>query len=288
MNEEKTTPKGRARIARALRDLVALRGWQALVNKVVPDHSAPFTVRNGSTVFSGNIASYVDRQVFLFGGYEVAEIECFLSRIPNGRHGTILDIGANAGTHTLAFAPVFKAVHSFEPNPRLWPQFEQNVKLNGFTNVQLHKLGLADRDEELTLHSIDKPNYGLGTFSTVEQYDLPLQAVATCPIRHGGNYLASIGVGSVDAVKIDVQGFEPEVLRGLSEVLKRDRPIIWCEIGAGTLDKMATTADLSRLLPFEFRCFQFVKTSSWKGRSVALSERTGDLQRADYLFIPRD
>jgi len=224
--------------------------------------------------------------VHLFGGYESAQIRCFLSRIPAERHGTILDIGANAGTHSLAFARVFETVHAFEPNPMLWPQFERNMELNGLTNVRLHKLGLADRDSELTLHLIDKPNYGLGTFSTVEQYDLPLRPAVTCPIRHAGNYLAEIGAGPVDAVKIDVQGFEPEVLRGLHNILKRYRPVIWCEIGSATSAKIATTSELSELVPFGFHCFEIASRSDWAGNSVGLRERSGDLPRADYMLIP--
>ena len=74
-----TRPMVRARIARALRDLVALRGWQLLVNRLVPDHSASFTIRNGDTVFAGDIGSFIDRQVYLFGGYESAQIRCLTS-----------------------------------------------------------------------------------------------------------------------------------------------------------------------------------------------------------------
>ena len=164
-------------------------------------------------VFAGDLGSYLDRQVYLFGGYESAQIRCFLSRIPAGRHRTILDVGANAGTHSLAFARVFETVLAFEPNPMLWPQFEQNMVLNGLTNVRLHKLGLAD-------------------------------------------------------------------------ILKRDRPVIWCEIGAGTLAKIATTGELSKLVPFEFRCFQIASSADWAGNSVGLRERSGDLLSGDYMLIP--
>src|SRR5262245_8857068 len=114
-----TRPIVRARIARALRGLRVLPGWQRLVNRLVPQHLASFTICNGDTVFAGDIGSYLDRQVYLFGGYESAQIRCFLSCIPAGRHGTLLDIGANAGTHSLAFARVFETVRAFEPNPML-------------------------------------------------------------------------------------------------------------------------------------------------------------------------
>jgi FkbM family methyltransferase len=279
-------PIVRARIARSLRPLVFLRGWRRLINRLVPEHSAPFSVANGETMFAGNISSYVDRQVYLFGGYESAEIRAFLSRVPPERRGNILDVGANVGTHSLAFARVFDTVHAFEPNPNLWHQFERNVELNGLTNVHLHQIGLADRDADLTLRAIDKPNFGLGTFAEVEQYDRPLRPVATCSVRQGSKYLSEIGVGSVDAVKIDVQGFEPEVLRGLSDVLKRNRPVVWCEIGAGTMKKVATTSDLSTLLPFQIRAFQMVSNSKARSNSVGLLERSGNLPAGNYLLLP--
>lgn len=237
-------------------------------------------------VFAGDIGSFIDRQVYLFGGYESSAIKCFLTVIPRDRHCTVLDIGANCGTHSLAFAASFETVHAFEPNPMLWHQFEENMVLNGLTNVRLHKFGLADQDADLTLYLIDKPNYGLGTFSVVEQYDLPLYPAAICPIRHAGNYLVEIGVGRVDAVKIDVQGFEPEVLRGLSDILKRDRPMIWCEIAEGTLTKVATTNDLAKLVPFEFNAYQMVATRSLL-QTVGLQERRGELPCGDYVLIPK-
>lgn len=280
-------PNLAARVARALRFLAAVRGWRGLVNKLVPEHAGAFTVRNGEIAFSGDIRSFIDREVYLFGGYDVANVGCFLSRVPIERYGTVLDVGANAGTHTLAFARSFESVHAFEPNPTLWPQFERNVALNKLSNVRLHKIGIGDRDADLPFHTIDKPNYGLGTFSTLEQYDLPLRAVATCPVRHGSRFLSEIGVERVDAVKIDVQGFEPEVLRGLHEVLERDRPVVWCEIGAGTAVDLSATEELKALVPFDFRCLQFVQGAGLVRRVAKLRERYGPLTIGDYVLLPR-
>lgn len=279
-------PTVTARVARALRGLAVLPGWQSLVNRLVPQHSGAFVVHNRDTTFAGDISSFIDRQVYLFGGYESQFIEGFLSCIPSSRRGTVLDIGANVGTHTLAFAHVFRSVHSFEPNPMVWAQFERNVRLNRLANVHLHKLGLADRDAELMLHVTDKPNYGLGTFSVEEQYDLPLRPAVTCPVRHAGDYLANIGAGPIDAVKIDVQGFEPEVLRGLAEVLKRDRPVVWCEIGTSSLSKLSNTAALSSLMQTEVRCLRLAPGPAWARSSARLHESRGNLRNGDYVLVP--
>lgn len=282
-----TRPCLSARIARFLRFLNPIPGWRGGVNKFVTNHSAPFTIKNDAFIFSGDIGSYIDREIYLFGGYEKSSIKAFLSSIPHGRNGTILDIGANVGNHSLAFSQVFKTIHSFEPNPLLWSQFEQNMLLNRLKNVYLHKVGLADRDDELTLHMIDKPNFGLGTFSTVEQYDLPLKAIVKCPIWHASNYLSRIGVGKIDAIKIDVQGFEPEVLIGLAEVLKRDKPILWCEIGAGTLTSLSSFDDLVKLIPFDFLCFKFNTKTFFCQNILTLVEFSSEMNNADYLIIPK-
>lgn len=281
-------PMVRARIARALRILGVLPGWQRFVNWLVPDHCASFTICNGKTNFAGDIGSYVDRQVYLFGDYESREIEIFLSQVSSVKRGSILDIGANVGTHSSTFARAFETVLAFEPNPKLWAQFENNMALNSIENVQLHKLGLADVDSERTLYLIDKPNYGLGTFSPVEQYDLPLSPIAICPIRHAGNYLTEIGVGRIDAVKIDVQGYEPEVLRGLRSVLERDRPVVWCEIGAGTLAKLTTTDELSTMVPFKFNCYQITSKARWIHSSIELRKRVGHLPCGNYILVPAE
>ena len=274
-----------ARVARGLRILASLRGWRGLVNRLVPEHAAPFTISNGGVRFAGNFASYIDRQMYLFGGYEATSIRLFLETVPLERRGTVLDIGANAGTHSLQFAQAFQHVHAFEPNPMLWAQFETNCELNELHNVQLHKVGLGDCDTELSLQLIDKPNYGLGTFTTAEQYDMPLRPVATCPVRHAGHYVQRLDVQSIDAVKIDVQGFEPQVLRGLAEVLRRDQPLIWCEIGEGTATAIATLADLAACIPFAFRCYRFTSKQRLFNR-VVLHECTGALAAGDYLLVP--
>ncbi len=280
--------KLRARVARAFRGLSTVRGWQGLVNRCVPDHEARFTVWNSGDCFVGNIGSFVDRQMYLFGGYETAQIACFLSKTPGQRRGTILDIGANAGTHSMAFARRFNSVHAFEPNPALWSQFRENMRRNTLSNVQLHTVGLADKDALLTLYTIDKPNPGLGTFSTAEQYDLPLQAAARCSVRHAADYLQELGIQRVDAVKIDVQGFEPEVLRGLARVTARDRPVIWCEISAGTLEQIGRPQEFKSLLPRGYRCFRLLEHPGWRVREPILEEAAFTLPKGDYLLIPEE
>ena len=135
--------------------------------------------------------------------------------------------------------------------------------MNDLDNVSLHKIGLADRKDELALHLIDKNNFGLGTFSTVEQYDLPLKEVCKASVEIGDNYLSSNEIGPIDAIKIDVQGFEQEVLQGLDHTLSKDRPVVWFEVGGETKDKLAVRKDICDLFPYRVNLFRFEQKSKF-------------------------
>lgn len=144
----------------------------------------------------------------------------------------------------------------------------------------LHRVGVADKDQQLVLHLTEHQNLGLGTFSTIEQYDVPLKPLATCEVVDGGRYVIENGVGHVDAIKIDVQGFEPEVLRGLREILHRDRPIIWVEVAEATSAQMGSLDDMRRLVPFPFEARMLVH------RGLGAPQRDGALPFGDYVLFP--
>ncbi len=103
----------RARIVRALRAFSNIRGWERLSALLVPKAAAgPFRVRNQSGLFAGELSSFIDRSMYLRGGYEENHIRAFLSRVPAERRGLVLDVGANVGTHSLGFSRHLKAVHA--------------------------------------------------------------------------------------------------------------------------------------------------------------------------------
>ena len=272
-----------AKFLRSLRILRSVPGWGRIVNALIPLNSAgKFVVVNKGVAFAGDIGSYIDRQVYLFGNYEEQCIDHFISLVPKNRRHLILDVGANVGTHSLSFARLFQNVHSFEPNPVLWPAFERNMELNDIKNVSLHKVGLGAKDEMLTLFLTEKANFGLGTFATFDQYDVPLKASATCKVVIGDDFLETIGVSACDAVKIDVQGFEPEAIAGLRRTIERNRPIIWFELGAGTHSKLKTLADVEALFSYPVHLHRL-------GMAEAINEshRDAELPTADYIIIPK-
>ena len=275
-----------ARAVRALRGLRHVRGWQALADRIAGP-AGDFRIGNDGVWIEGGLDSFIERHSYLFGGYERDEIAAFLACVPTHRRRTILDIGANVGTHALQFARAFGQVHSFEPNPRIFGRLQRNLALNRSTNVTAHQLGLGAAPGSFQLYSPAGDNGGLGTLVTTDQYDAPLETVATVQVEQGDALLGRLGVGPIDAIKCDVQGFEISVLEGLQETIRRDRPVLWIELGGGARIAADEAARIVALVPERSRFYRIAGVRSGATHAIALHEAAPDaLMGGDYVIVP--
>lgn len=273
-------------LIRALRGIDRIRGWRRVADSIAHGSAFDFTVDNDGVFFSGNTRSFIDREVYLYGHYERPMIDLFLSKIPSDGHGVILDVGANVGTHALRFAKAFDRVFSFEPNAALWDQFQRNMDINGADNVTLCRFGLGLEAGEHDFYAIEKENAGLGTFSSLDQYDLPLKKIGFFSIENGDAWVHSQDLDRLDAVKIDVQGFEYEVLCGLRGMLERFRPVIWFECAAATEQKLGTMDAIEGAIPYPINLYRFKTAAVGLTRHTMLEKVEGGRLQGDYLVIP--
>ena len=278
-----------ARLVRSLRFMQSIRGWDRLTKALVPRrYDEIFVAKYRGGYYTGGLGYFIDRAVYLRGGYEHQFLDLFEKFAASaGRQGVILDIGANVGTHSLSFSRCFSAVHSFEPNPLVWPRFKANVAINERQNITLHEFGLGDANAELPPYNIAEHEFGMGTVLPIEQYDEPLKQVGTVSVRRGDDIVEAEGIRVVSAMKIDVQGFEPEVLKGLRSTLAASKPIVWLEVGYGTGEKMDSLEALSALFPFPIEAFRFASGGSWRLRYSLEKAAPGALPYGDYLVVPQ-
>jgi FkbM family methyltransferase len=174
------------------------------------------------TVFCND---HVGDKIASQGLYEKENLELLLRLLRSIPQPVVLDIGANIGNHTLAFATVASQVHAFEPIPRIHALLRLNVEQNQLANVALHAVALSDSEGEATIHMVTDGNYGASSF---DQRSGVSEAV-TVSRRRGDALLAELGVDKVDFIKIDVEAHEVYVLRGLMNTLQNQRPFITME-----------------------------------------------------------
>jgi FkbM family methyltransferase len=166
----------------------------------------------------------VARRLYWVGDVEESEtlpIWCRLARTAE----TIVDVGANLGFFTLTAcsANPNATVVAFEPVQTLAKQLEHNIADNGWRErCTVNAIALGDRSGEAALHIP-------GAFSTMASLD-PAGfrgrpgVVVNVPIDTLDRAIAP--GRRVDLVKVDVEKFEDAVLRGMSRILKIDRPAI--------------------------------------------------------------
>lgn len=159
-----------------------------------------------------------------------------------------LDVGANIGYFTLLGAarvgPAGR-VFAFEPNPGNVRQLRYNVRSNGFTNVEIHPLAVADKAQAFLCYGAAGTSLSLlvgeETRVTRDLRDLTPTAVRAVALdEHLGQ------LERLDVLKIDTDGSEPIALRGMHGLLKRHRPAIFFEYF------VEGYAAISRVNPDEF------------------------------------
>ena len=276
MQASQLHPSIRARLGRFLRFGRNLNGWTRLTNFIVGTPSDPrFRVRNETGWFEGRTDSVIERQVYLKGGYEEGFIRAFLTLFPEGKRTCIVDVGANIGTHSLAFAQIFERVVCFDPSHSAFASLTRNLSLNPGKPITSVNCGLGDVAETRAFYNIFNGNDGLGTFVCDEQYDKPLEKIAEFPIVRGDDILPEI-LGNdkvIDAIKIDIQGFEPNTLIGLRSTLERHRPLVWMEIGQGTHTVLGGDGDLASLFPYPVDLLEFRTSRNLLVTQIRLEKR---------------
>jgi FkbM family methyltransferase len=152
------------------------------------------------------------------------EVQRALRRlVPPG--STFLDIGASIGFFTVLGArlagPTGRVV-AFEPNVGAAAAIRANADLNGLENVSIVEQALSDRVGEGFLDG-----RAAATAALVDELTPTAVRVPTITLD---TFLAEHPELAPDVVKIDVEGHEAAVLRGMSETLKTVRPVVIVEM----------------------------------------------------------
>jgi FkbM family methyltransferase len=139
----------------------------------------------------------------------------------------VLDIGANIGAYSIPLAKAFPdvTVHAFEPNPYAVARFRRNLLVNRIDNIRLHEKALGEEAGTLEFYAIEGRDIGLSSFidrSFKEAHPMRMQLTRL-------DDMLDQDLSRVSVIKIDVQGFESQVLRGATRLLRRDRPYVLFE-----------------------------------------------------------
>ena len=163
------------------------------------------------------------------GVYERPLIDWAVQFLSKGG-GNFVDIGAHVGSWTLIMAKHAKNVTAFEPQKMRYYQLCGNIAINGLDNVTAINYGLASPDRSGSSLMLTK--FGKDTGSSTLRPDVventrhEVQGLEMVQIK----CLDEFNLNGVSLIKIDVEGYELEVLKGALQTLERCRPSIILEL----------------------------------------------------------
>lgn len=216
-------------------------------------------------IFANDYIGILINQFGYFEHEELSDLFEYLSPLhAEFEDGVALDIGANIGNHTLFFSNYFRLVHSFEPNPRTYELLKFNT--SPVSNVVTHSIGLGDSKGEFELTQ-DLVNHGLSSmkFTSVSTADPVKVKVDTL------DELSFEGQSEICFVKMDVEGFEENVIRGGVKMISKNQPLIILEQHESEFSGgCSPSITLLRGLGYKFSWKHKSKPSKfWLGRRLA-------------------
>lgn len=160
---------------------------------------------------------FVDEEIYWKGCYEEDVLEVIKKELRKG--ATYVDIGSNIGEHALFAATINSTgrVVAFEPIKRLFDQFSDSIQLNNINHISLHNKACGETEGEA---EINFSTSNIGGASIVESTGRASHE--TISIIKGDSVL--LEEEQVNLIKIDTEGFELEVLRGILATIHKHRP----------------------------------------------------------------
>lgn len=201
------------RICKSLLSKLRFRGKGTLLLAVCP-RSGCVEIELFGMKFECDLSDHIQRSIFLFD-YDEEAVTFIKSRISAG--DVFFDIGANVGFYSyLASSLVGDSgrVFAIEPNPVTFAKLQRSIERNRIKNIQALNCGLSSEAGSLKLYlNIDKGN-ATATMVPHENSD-----TITVPVRTLSEVVTDFKIDKIAYLKIDVDGFEPEVFRGAKELL---------------------------------------------------------------------
>lgn len=161
---------------------------------------------------------------------------------------TAVDVGSNIGYYALLESRLVEPggrVIAIEPVPRNFEQLRLNIRKNGRSNVHLNQLAVADRNGTLPIYLSARSNW---------HSLLPTPSSKTCTVTVStlDAFLPGFELSSVDFIRMDLEGYEIQVIKGMRQILEVYRPHLLIELHPDLVGPDATIDYLRTLEEFGY------------------------------------
>lgn len=180
----------------------------------------------------------LSKRLLVRGEHEPAITDRWTTVLEEGM--TVIDIGGNLGYYTLLAASEVGergAVHSIEPEPENYEILRRNVAVNGLDQVSVYDEAIAGTTGTMPMYVTEESNWGTlfeweEEKSNASEYMTEKMATATDEVISVDTttldaFVSENDIESVDAIRMDLEGFETEVIDGMNDLLAEVTSPCW-------------------------------------------------------------
>jgi len=269
---------------------LAARSGESLVERPVGDHRMILDLDDPG----------ISRLLLLYGVHEERPTTAFTRELERVRQTVsdplVVDVGGNIGYYALVEAAAIGekgTVFATEPVPATRRLLERNIALNGYTDrVTIDGYAVGRESGSRAFHVGAASNRN--RFIRDDASDRETEDAVDVEVMRLDDYVAAKGVtpDSVNAIRMDVEGFELDVFRGMEDVLAASGPlVVYLEVHPGilTTDELRELVALLRERDFEIAAIESDIVSDRPFRTAPKAENFDDLLEIDrpYALIVR-
>lgn len=194
-------------------------------------------VKRGNINYHLDLSDYNDWKVF-WDLKEVAREKLFEQCKEDY---TVVDIGTNVGHVLMNFAKragTNGKIIGFEPDPTNFKRCKRNLSLNNFENIQLYNLGMGKEDKTTFIELVNLNNRGQNRIVEDGSGGSMGEKFTKIEVKVFDDFCEKeLKLTNIDLMKIDVEGYEFNVLQGAKKSIEKYRPMLFIELDDEYLKK---------------------------------------------------
>ncbi len=196
-------------------------------------------VKRDNLIFTLDLSDYQEHLIYFY--LDIDSSKPMLKYIPK-KNSQIIDIGANIGQTSLYIAQHLRdyncEIYAFEPFPSTFKKLTQNINDNEFKNIKLFNQAVGNSNSEINMVEACETNSGsYRNFSSNDSSEKSKTLVKQIKLDQ---QIESFNF--VNFIKIDVEGYEFEVLKGAEEIIKKMKPLLFVELNDTNLKNQNSSA----------------------------------------------
>tara|TARA_R110001592_G_scaffold89458_5_gene263127 strand:- start:2703 stop:3581 length:879 start_codon:yes stop_codon:yes gene_type:complete len=216
---------------------------ETILSRLLPDHynynlDTKFYIKRNDIHYEICLGEHIDWYIF-YGFKDVSKLILY----NNIRKGNlVIDIGSNVGEVLMNISKIVGEngfVHGFEPDQENFNRLSKNLSLNKFKNIKINNKGLSNEKAFGCTEINNLRNKGMNGVSQVSSSKINETYFELIELD---DYINNENITQIDLIKIDVEGFETNVIKGAQKSLSKHQPTLFIELDDNNLKKNGSNA----------------------------------------------